>query len=106
MYSKFVFSNFSNHDLNKRQRHPYGAFLDIFDGINDENLYWHCKKRMFQHKICATSEDAATDSYATHPDMRCHTGGMISLGHGIIKSKSSKQKINTCLLYTSDAADE
>ena len=34
-------------------------------------------------------------SYATHPDMRSHTGGAISLGHGVINSKSSKQKINT-----------
>ena len=34
-------------------------------------------------------------SYATHPDMRSHTGGVISLGHGVINSKSSKQKINT-----------
>ena len=34
-------------------------------------------------------------SYATHPNMRSHTGGVISLGHGIINSKSSKQKINT-----------
>ena len=31
-------------------------------------------------------------SYATHPDMRSHMGGVISLGHGIINSKSSKQK--------------
>ena len=34
-------------------------------------------------------------SYATHPAMRSHTGGVISLGHCIIKSKSSKQKIDT-----------
>ena len=34
-------------------------------------------------------------SYATHPDMRSHTGGAISLGHGVINSKSSKHKINT-----------
>ena len=34
-------------------------------------------------------------SYATQMDMRGHTGGIISLGKGIIHSKSSKQKINT-----------
>ena len=34
-------------------------------------------------------------SYAIHPDMRSHTGAVISLGHGVINSKSSKQKINT-----------
>ena len=33
-------------------------------------------------------------SYATHSDMRSHTGGVISLGHGVINSKSNKQKIN------------
>ena len=64
MYSRFVFGNFNDfndYDLNKRQRHPYGAFLDFFDGIGDQNLFWHCKKRMFQNKIRATSENAATD---------------------------------------------
>ena len=35
------------------------------------------------------------DSYATHPDVRSQTVGVISLGHGVINSKSSKQKINT-----------
>ena len=64
MYSRFVFGNFSDHNLNKRQRHPYGAFLDVFDGTGDQNLFWHCKKRMFQHKIRATSENAATDMVA------------------------------------------
>ena len=34
-------------------------------------------------------------SYATHSDLRSHTGGVISLGHGVIPTKSSKQKINT-----------
>jgi hypothetical protein len=34
-------------------------------------------------------------SYAVHHDMKGHTGGMISMGHGVIHSKSSKQKINT-----------
>jgi hypothetical protein len=34
-------------------------------------------------------------SYAVHRDMRGHTGGVISLGHGVIHSKSSKQKLNT-----------
>ena len=43
-------------------------------------------------KVLQTWVDA---SYATHPDMRSHTGGVISLGHGVITSKSSKQKINT-----------
>jgi hypothetical protein len=34
-------------------------------------------------------------SYAKHMDMRGHTGGIISLGKGIIHSKLSKHKINT-----------
>ena len=34
-------------------------------------------------------------SYATHHDMRSHTGGVVSFGIGGIVCKSSKQKINT-----------
>ena len=34
-------------------------------------------------------------SYAVHPDMRSHTGGVISFGTGGIICKSSKQKLNT-----------
>ena len=33
--------------------------------------------------------------YGVHPDMKSHTGGVISLGRGVIMSKSSKQKLNT-----------
>jgi hypothetical protein len=34
-------------------------------------------------------------SYGVHPDMKSHTGGVMSLGRGVIMSKSSKQKLNT-----------
>jgi hypothetical protein len=34
-------------------------------------------------------------SYAVHPDMRSHTGGIISFGRGGLVCKSSKQKLNT-----------
>jgi hypothetical protein len=34
-------------------------------------------------------------SYAVHPDMTSHTGGVISMGIGAILCKSSKQKLNT-----------
>jgi hypothetical protein len=34
-------------------------------------------------------------SYAVHPNMRSHSGGTISFGHGVVHSKSSKQKLNT-----------
>ena len=34
-------------------------------------------------------------SYAVHNDMRNHTGGGLSMGRGLIHSKSSKQNLNT-----------
>ena len=34
-------------------------------------------------------------SYGTHPDMRSHTGGVMSLGKGAIYSTSTRQKLNT-----------
>ena len=34
-------------------------------------------------------------SYATHPNMRSHTGGAMSFRTGILHGKSSKQKLNT-----------
>jgi hypothetical protein len=34
-------------------------------------------------------------SYATHPDMKSHTGGLISFGTGALMCKSNKQKLNT-----------
>ncbi len=33
-------------------------------------------------------------SYAVNPDMKSHTGGTMSLGHGTLHTKSSKQKLN------------
>ena len=33
-------------------------------------------------------------SYATHNDMRSHTGGVISMGHGSLMNRSVKQKLN------------
>ena len=34
-------------------------------------------------------------SYAPHKDMKSHTGGIISFGHGALHTRSSKQKLNT-----------
>jgi hypothetical protein len=34
-------------------------------------------------------------SHATHPNMRGHTGGCMSFGHGMPINTSTKQKINT-----------
>ena len=37
----------------------------------------------------------ADASYAVHPDMKGHTGGVTSFGHGLTHTECSKQKINT-----------
>ena len=34
-------------------------------------------------------------SFAVHPDMRSHTGAIMTLGQGAIQSISTKQKVNT-----------
>jgi hypothetical protein len=34
-------------------------------------------------------------AFAVHPDMRSHTGAVMTLGEGAAQSKSTKQKINT-----------
>ena len=42
--------------------------------------------------VLQTWVDAA---YATHHDIRGHTRGSMSLGHGVTHDKRSKQKLNT-----------
>lgn len=37
----------------------------------------------------------ADASYATHPDMKSHTGGAMSLGYGVVYGTSTRQKLNT-----------
>ena len=37
----------------------------------------------------------ADGAHAVHPDMRGHTGGMLTLGKGAVYSTSTRQKINT-----------
>lgn len=34
-------------------------------------------------------------AYAVHPNMRSHTGGLMSMGYGSIHTRSAKQKLNT-----------
>ena len=34
-------------------------------------------------------------SFAVHPNIQSHTGGDMSMGYGIIHSRSIKQKLNT-----------
>ena len=43
-------------------------------------------------EIMETYVDA---SYAVHHDMKGHTGGLLTLGRGIVQGKASKQKLNT-----------
>ena len=37
----------------------------------------------------------ADSSYAVHPDMRGHSGDLITVGKGVIHIKTNKQKLNT-----------
>ena len=37
----------------------------------------------------------ADAAFAVHPDMKSHTGGIMSLGKGAVQSISTKQKLNT-----------
>eukprot|EP00957_Ditylum_brightwellii_P087612 6670164-Ditylum_brightwellii.AAC.1 len=34
-------------------------------------------------------------SFAVHPDMKRHTGGVLMMGKGAIRAGSTKQKLNT-----------
>ena len=43
-------------------------------------------------EIMETYVDA---SYAVHHDMKGHTGGLLTLGRGIVQGKASKQNLNT-----------
>ena len=52
-------------------------------------------KRIIGSDGLSTLRTYVDASYATHPDMKGHTGGLISLGKGTIQTKSSKQKLNT-----------
>lgn len=51
----------------------------------------------YQHKVSRSYMHYAwVDTfYAVHPGMRNHTGGTMSLGRGVIHTKSFKQKLNT-----------
>ena len=52
-------------------------------------------ERIVGSKDVKTIQTWADASYATHPDMKGHTGGVISLGRGAVHHKSSKQRLNT-----------
>mgnify|MGYP003321325042 CR=1 FL=1 len=67
MYSRFIFSNFDNQDLKKKARHQYGAFVDIFDGTNINNILWYSKLRIHQAKLKSQEQNNATDMVALVP---------------------------------------
>ena len=67
MYSRFVFGNFDNQNLNKRQRHLPSAFVDVFDGTNINSVLWYSKKRIYQDKLKATEQNGATNMVALIP---------------------------------------
>ena len=69
---------------------------------------WKKLKRFLQFINCTINEkltlsaDSLTfmkywvdASYVIHPDMRGHTGGCLTLGCGMIHSRSTKQNLNT-----------
>ena len=41
------------------------------------------------------ADDMGNPSYAVHPNMRSHTGGVMSFGTAGVLCKSTKQKLNT-----------
>ena len=62
MYSRFVFGNFQNQNTEKKERHTYGAFKDLLDGTNVDNLLWYSKVRIPQAKLKAQEQNSATDT--------------------------------------------
>ena len=67
MYSRFVFGNFDSKKLNKRQRRPRGAFKDVFDGTDINNVLWYSKKRIYQEKLKATEQNSMANMVALIP---------------------------------------
>ena len=77
------FSDPSEEDWKKLKR-----VLGFIKGTIDD------KRRMGIDDMCniVTMINA---SHAVHENMRSHTGGLVSLGIGILHGKSLKQKLNT-----------
>ena len=67
MYSRFVFGNFNNKKLNKRQHHARGAFKDVFDGTDINNVLWYSEKRIYQAKLKSIEQNGVTDMVALIP---------------------------------------
>ncbi len=52
-------------------------------------------KRVLGARSLSTLHTWINMSYAVHADMQSHTGGMVSFGHGVLHTKSLKQKLHT-----------
>ena len=53
--------------MEKKERHTYGAFKDLFDGTNVDNLLWYSKVRIHQAKLKALEQNGATNMVALIP---------------------------------------
>ena len=79
MYSRFILGNFENQDLNKKERHQYGAFVDLFPskGKEAEDLFWSSKLRIDQAMLKSKEQSNSTDMVALLPQ----SSTILSLSH-------------------------
>ena len=73
----------TNHDWWKLRR----VLLFLMDTVDDE--------RVIGADDLGVLHTWIDSSYATHPDMKSHTGGVMSFGTGVIHARSNKHKLNT-----------
>ena len=64
MYSRFIFGNFENQDLKKKEHHQYGAFVNLFKGTDINNVLLYSKLRIHQAKLKSQEQNNATDMVA------------------------------------------
>ena len=57
LYSKFIFGDFKGKSSNKKQIHPYGAFVDPLGSTPKSELDWISKLRMNQARLVSKMED-------------------------------------------------
>ena len=67
MYSRFIFDNFKNQDLKKKERHQYGAFVDVFKVTDIDNLLWSSRLRINQAMLKSQEQSNLTDMVALIP---------------------------------------
>jgi len=73
---------------------------DVDDWKKLRRILGFLKKTIKEHRFIGASSlseilSFVDASYAVHADMKSHTGGLMTMGHGIVHGKSSVQKINT-----------